>query len=95
MRQSWAFSVVAVQLLFSFAAAQQIPSVWKPFDVITFFCARWYHQGKFLFTGRSSRSLISIAVVKNDVLYLYGGIETFNVPNITVKSQNNTLGYSE
>jgi hypothetical protein len=34
-------------------------------------------------------------MVKNDVLYLYGGIETFNVPNLTVKSENNTLGYSK
>jgi hypothetical protein len=40
------------------------------------------------------RILTCVAVVKNDVLYLYGGIETFNVPNLTVKSQNNTLGYS-
>jgi hypothetical protein len=40
-------------------------------------------------------ALIKIAVVKNDVLYLYGGIETFNVPNLTVKSENNTLGYSK
>ncbi|KAH7390995.1 hypothetical protein DE146DRAFT_151393 [Phaeosphaeria sp. MPI-PUGE-AT-0046c] len=68
---------MSVQLLFSLVAAQ-VPSVWKPLDVVTYFCARWYHQ----------------AVVKNDILYLYGGIETFNVPNLTVKSQNNTLGYN-
>lgn len=68
-------------VLFSFIdlASAQIPTVWRPYDVITYFCARWYHQ----------------AVVKNDVLYLYGGIETFNVPNLTVKSENNSLGYSK
>jgi hypothetical protein len=94
MRQSWAVYFVAAQFLFSFTAAQ-IPSVWKPFDVITFFCARWYHQGRSYFAAKTNGPLTYIAVVKNDVLYLYGGIETFNVPNITVKSQNNTLGYSK
>jgi hypothetical protein len=46
-------------------------------------------------TSMKGSALIKIAVVKNDVLYLYGGIETFNVPNLTVKSENNTLGYSK
>jgi hypothetical protein len=46
-------------------------------------------------TARASRALTHVAVVKNDILYLYGGIETFNVPNLTVKSENNTLGYSK
>ncbi|KAF1844777.1 uncharacterized protein K460DRAFT_310690, partial [Cucurbitaria berberidis CBS 394.84] len=56
----------------------QLPAVLKPNDVVTFFCSRWYHQ----------------SIVKNDILYLYGGIQTFNVPNLTVKSTNNTLGYN-
>ncbi|KAF2032840.1 hypothetical protein EK21DRAFT_98668 [Setomelanomma holmii] len=75
------FCWLSYALVWSFHTARvaaQVPSEWKPFDVITYFCARWYHQ----------------AVVKNDVLYLYGGIETFNVPNLTVKSENNTLGYN-
>ncbi|KAF2826099.1 hypothetical protein CC86DRAFT_24973 [Ophiobolus disseminans] len=56
----------------------QYPSVWKPSDVITYFCSRWYHQ----------------SVVKNDVLYVYGGVQTFQLPNVTVRSTNNTLGYN-
>ena len=50
---------------------------------------------KFNVTFENRQLLICAAVVKNDVLYLYGGIQTFNVPNLTVKSQNNTLGYSK
>jgi hypothetical protein len=64
-------------------------------DVVTYFCARWYHQGKFLGAVKVRYVLTCAAVVKNDVLYLYGGIATFNVPNLTVKSENNTLGYSK
>jgi hypothetical protein len=26
---------------------------------------------------------------------MYGGIETFNAPNVSITKQNNTLGYSE
>ncbi|KAH8719221.1 hypothetical protein GQ44DRAFT_390314 [Phaeosphaeriaceae sp. PMI808] len=75
--RSWLCYLLAWNFLVDHSAAQ-VPAIWKPFDVVTYYCSRWYHQ----------------AVVKNDVLYLYGGIQTFNVPNLTVKSQNNTLGYN-
>lgn len=55
-----------------------MPTVWKPDDIITFFCSRWFHQ----------------SVVKNDVLHVYGGIQTFNVPKLDIKATNNTLGYN-
>lgn len=85
---------LAAQALVGQTAAQ-VPSIWKPMDVITYFCARWYHQGKSSGALGVLEVLTHAAVVKNDVLYLYGGIETFNVPNLTVKSENNTLGYSK
>lgn len=56
-------------------AAAQLPTKWKPQDVITYFCSRWYHQCTFVSVANSS-VLMSIAVIKNDTLYLYGGIET-------------------
>ncbi|KAF3041559.1 hypothetical protein E8E12_007679 [Didymella heteroderae] len=59
-------------------AAAQLPTKWKPEDVVTYFCSRWYHQ----------------SVVKNDTLYLYGGVETFNIPGLDTSSRNNTLGYN-
>ncbi|KAH7392922.1 hypothetical protein BKA66DRAFT_509939 [Pyrenochaeta sp. MPI-SDFR-AT-0127] len=77
MAHQWITGLLALQALFGLTTAQ-VPSVWKPYDVVTYYCSRWYHQ----------------AVVKNDVLYLYGGIQTFNVPNLTVKSTNNSLGYN-
>jgi hypothetical protein len=45
MELRWAALLVAAQFLISHTAAQ-VPSVWKPLDVVTYFCARWYHQGK-------------------------------------------------
>ncbi|KAJ8118816.1 hypothetical protein OPT61_g287 [Boeremia exigua] len=40
------------------------------------------------------QALISTAVIKNDILYLYGGVETFNVPGLNTSSRNNSLGYN-
>lgn len=74
----------------------QLPESWKPADVVTFFCSRWFHQcmiHRFYITRFSL--LTSIAVVKNRTLHVYGGIQTFQVPNVTVKTTNNTLGYSQ
>lgn len=67
------------QLLVAFALARfvaaQLPSVWKPQDMITYFCSRWYHQCKcvLVYTGWI---LTLEAVIKNDTLYLYGGVQT-------------------
>ncbi|CBX90499.1 hypothetical protein LEMA_P066250.1 [Plenodomus lingam JN3] len=69
--------LLSLSILIQLSEAQ-LPSVWKPDDIITFFCSRWYHQ----------------SVVKNDVLHVYGGIQTFNVPDLSVKSTNNTLGHN-
>ncbi|KAF2182846.1 hypothetical protein K469DRAFT_669317 [Zopfia rhizophila CBS 207.26] len=60
-------------------AAAQIPSVWKPYDVVTYFCQRWYHQ----------------SVVKDGTLYIHGGIQTFNVPQRDSNWTNNTLGFNQ
>lgn len=70
---------IRIQLLIALAlahfSAAQLPSVWKPQDVITYFCSRWYHQCKciLIYTGWT---LTLEAVVKNDTLYLYGGVQT-------------------
>jgi hypothetical protein len=64
-------------------------------DAVTYFCMRWYHQGQSKCLVGSLWLLTSLAVVKNDVLYMYGGIETFNAPNVSITKQNNTLGYSK
>jgi hypothetical protein len=34
---------IALYLLASTATAQ-LPTVWKPYDAVTYFCERWYHQ---------------------------------------------------
>lgn len=34
------------------------------------------------------------AVVKNDILYLYGGAQSYKLPNTDVESTNNILGFS-
>ncbi|KAF2491506.1 hypothetical protein BU16DRAFT_120146 [Lophium mytilinum] len=41
-----------------------IPAVFEPLDAITYFCGRWEHS----------------SIVKNDILYINGGAETFNYP---------------
>lgn len=87
-------SLLVLQSVIGYTEAQ-LPSVWKPYDVVTYFCSRWYHQCETPVFKSRRDVLTPSAVVKNDVLYVYGGIQTFNVPNLTVKSTNNTLGYSK
>ncbi|KAJ4990645.1 cell wall anchored protein [Stagonosporopsis vannaccii] len=65
-------------LMLAGRTSAQIPSTWKPQDVISYFCSRWYHQ----------------SVIKDDILHLYGGVQTFNVPGLNTSSSNNTLGYN-
>lgn len=38
--------IVSLLVLQSFIghSEAQLPSVWKPYDVVTYFCSRWYHQ---------------------------------------------------
>ncbi|KAH6642567.1 hypothetical protein C7974DRAFT_409113 [Boeremia exigua] len=59
-------------------AVAQYPSTWMPQDVVTYFCSRWYHQ----------------SIVKDDILYLYGGAQTFVAPGSNTNSNNNPLGYN-
>lgn len=95
MAHQWLVGLLAWHTFFGLTTAQ-VPSVWKPYDVVTYYCSRWYHQGKDLLPILKMKpTLTCAAIVKNDVLYLYGGIQTFNVPNLTVKSTNNSLGYSK
>lgn len=48
-----------------------------PLDPVTYFCARWQHS----------------SAVKNNILYINGGIETFNYPGaFRTNWTNNTLG---
>ncbi|KAF2633229.1 hypothetical protein BU25DRAFT_1977 [Macroventuria anomochaeta] len=75
--QTGLIQLLALHMLAGLSAAQ-LPSTWKPQDMITYFCSRWYHQ----------------SIIKNDVLYLYGGVQTFNVPEIDVSSRNYILGYN-
>ncbi|KAF2463665.1 uncharacterized protein BDR25DRAFT_383545 [Lindgomyces ingoldianus] len=71
--------LLTLYLLASLVVADIIPSVWQPYDVVTYFCQRWYHQ----------------SVVKNRTLYIHGGIQTFNTPNHEPDWTNNTLGYNQ
>ncbi|ORY15499.1 hypothetical protein BCR34DRAFT_179054 [Clohesyomyces aquaticus] len=71
--------LLALQLLLATLTAAAIPAVWQPYDVVTYFCQRWYHQ----------------TVVKDGTLYIHGGIETFNEPGHPSNWTNNTLGYNQ
>ena len=70
--------LLAICLLLGVASAQ-LPSVWKPMDVVTYFCQRWYHQSLYY----------------DGVLYIHGGIQTFNIPGSKTNWTNSTLGYSK
>lgn len=53
-----------------------IPSTWKPQDIISYFCSRWYHQCEKICLLLLHQVLTLTAVIKNDILYLYGGAQT-------------------
>lgn len=74
-------------------ANAQLPSVWHPNDAVTYFCQRWYHQCPFLSSTQQGEANGCVAVVKHDVLYIHGGIQTFNLPE-QANWTNSTLGYS-
>ncbi|KAF2811935.1 uncharacterized protein BDZ99DRAFT_440976 [Mytilinidion resinicola] len=55
-----------------------LPAVFEPLDAITYFCSRWQHS----------------SIVKNGILYINGGAETFNYPMAWLHGNwtNNTYG---
>lgn len=44
--QHFLSSLLVLYTLIGLSIAQ-LPTVWKPSDVVTFFCSRWYHQCRF------------------------------------------------
>ncbi|KAF2118857.1 hypothetical protein BDV96DRAFT_487438 [Lophiotrema nucula] len=72
-------STILTVLCLAVVTQAQIPSVWQPLDVVTHFCQRWYHQ----------------SIVKDNTLFIHGGIETFNIPGASTNWTNNTLGWNQ
>ncbi|KAH8712217.1 hypothetical protein GQ44DRAFT_730788 [Phaeosphaeriaceae sp. PMI808] len=81
----------ALQILFGLASVQFL-SVWKPADVVTYFCSHWYHQAP---SPREMEASSQNSCGEERFSPRIGGIQIFQHPNVTVKSTNNTLGYSE
>ena len=63
-------------------------------DPISNYCTRFDHQCKWVYPGRCPRSW-RVAAVKNDMLYIYMGTETFvDVQNNGAAKGPVTIGYS-
>ncbi|PSN68484.1 hypothetical protein BS50DRAFT_366427 [Corynespora cassiicola Philippines] len=61
------------------AVSANLPSVWEPMQILEYFCQRWYHQ----------------SVIKNDTLFIHGGIQTFQIPTSGDTNWTNaTIGYN-
>lgn len=44
MKYAKLFALQLSFLLSSQIVAAQLPTTWKPYDVVTYFCQRWFHQ---------------------------------------------------
>ncbi|KAF2688678.1 hypothetical protein K458DRAFT_292990 [Lentithecium fluviatile CBS 122367] len=50
--------------LLASTATAELPTVWKPYDAVTYSCQRRYHQ----------------SVIKGNTLFIHGGVQTYNLP---------------